>query len=147
MKFICNSKPSCRQVFALFSYNNEIIEFCEDKHDSYNYYIQYYGCYNPKLSHYTGFSFASIEDFKLFVSYLDLFVHSETLFEDNYTFNDKYLEDKKHKQFLDVYSSGYSFEIKLYKKKKKEKNCVWKVIIDKQYAKQLFDELETWLRI
>ena len=147
MKFISSSKPLGRQLFVLCFCMNEIIEFCKDKDDSGEYYIQYYGWYNPKLSHYTGFSFASIEDFELFVNYLGLYVHNDVLFEDGHTFNDKYLEDKKRKQFLDIHSNEYSFDIALYKNKKKTKNCIWEVIIDKQYAKQLFDELKTWLCI
>lgn len=140
-------------VFMQCDCGEEIIEFCRDSSisndNTVEYFIQYHGYFSYKVDKCNSFFFLNKSEFSLFLDEIRDFLNGV---EKNVSavFFDKYLtyKNKFPGTLIVTYdnSMGYFYIIKYPNptEAKKAGKCSWEIIIGKEQAKELLEELEEW---
>lgn len=145
VKMIGNKKRSnVESFFVRCDCGKEIVEFVKDDSEELDLYINAHCYYNRKAGMFSDFTFNGLSGLETFITHLGLFVCNNVP-KQSTQIPDK-TNDEKHQYYLDLDNDEYLFTFGLYNMgREKGANCVWDVIIDKEDARELLQELLKWM--
>lgn len=137
-----------KTVFVMCDCHNELIQFTKMKDATCEFNILYYGDNKTPIDEGYGFSFthASFEDF---VDTLRSIVLSPDSNISSVFFDKENMDENVENGYpkLELFREAEDWVTirRLGHLKKSKDDIVWEILLDEDSAKQLLDELETWL--
>ena len=146
VKMIGHKKRSnVESFFVQCDCGKEIVEFVKDESEELDLYINAYCYYNRKAGIFSDFTFNGFSGLEAFITHLGLFVCNDVVPKQSTQIPDK-ANDEKHQYCLELDNDEHFFAFGLYNMgRKKGSNCIWEVIINREDAKELLEELLRWM--
>ena len=130
-----------QSLFVQCDCGEEIVEFCEDDGE---YFLRYHSWYDRRIERYSDFTFSNKSALAEFVDKIRDFIRGILENTSPITLLDKYSYKNKLPGALVVDYTDCYVSIRRYARYNKLNKCTWEILLKKEEAQQLVNELDNW---